>query len=385
MASKKKILIIIPSLGVGGAENVLLNFLNLMDYDRYEVDLYVVLNSGVYFDRIPSKVNLHILHYNRYIEKLSRIFYSKFFSLFIHKIYGKKIKGDYDFGLCFLDAEATEYIIHNGATIRRKATLIQSSYKTWDLIASRVKGKYIGQMKKRYQALDTIISVSHDAREEFENIFGTHPDHQVIYSPMGMQKVITKSQEKPEIDFDKSVINFIAVGRLIPVKGYDILLKAAQRLKSQALPFHIYIVGKGPLEQELRESAAKLGLQELVTVTGYVENVYPLVKQADVYVMPSRSEGLPTALCEAMILGKPAVATNVSGCKETIEHGKYGLMAEPEPESLSDAMGKMIGDEALRKKYAALSKERGKIFEDKSVMQKYYDLFDGPDLKETAF
>lgn len=374
---RKKILIIIPSLGVGGAENVLLNFLDLMDYEKYDVDLYVVLKSGIYFDRIPRQVNLKILYNNRFIEKLSRIFYAEFHSLLIHKIFGKKIKGVYDFGLCFTDSEATEYLIHNLATIKRRATIIQSSYKTWDLIATKIQGKYIEQMKRRYKAMDLLISVSQDAKSEFEKIFGVHQDHRVIFNPIYTFKVIKKSEEESAILFDKNTVNIVAIGRLIPVKGYDLLLRAAYILHQKKLDFHIYLVGRGPLKKELTEMSLKLDLQQKVTVTGYIDNIYPLVNQADIFVMTSRSEGLPTSLCEAMILGKPVIATNVSGCKETIDHGKYGLMADLTPDSLALALEQMISSKELRVKFASLSKERGNIFKDSAVMQQYYDLFDG--------
>jgi glycosyltransferase involved in cell wall biosynthesis len=374
---RKKILIIIPSLGVGGAENVLLNFLNLMDYEKYEVDLYVVLKRGVYFDRIPNQVNLKILYNNRFIEKLSRVFYSAFHSLIIHKIFGKRIKGIYDFGLCFTDSEATEYLIYNLATIKRRATVIQSNYNTWDLIANKIRGKYIEQMKRRYNAMDLLIFVSQDAKADFEKIFGTHRCHRVIFNPINTSKIIKKSEEESAVIFDRNTINIVTIGRLIPVKGYDLLLQAAHILHQKKLDFHIYIVGTGPLKKKLTNISLKLELQQKVTITGYIENIYPLVKQADIFVMSSRSEGLPTSLCEAIILGKPVIATNVSGCKEVIDHGKYGLMADLTPVSLALALEQMICSKELRIKFSSLAKERSNIFKDSEVMQQYFDLFEG--------
>lgn len=374
--AKKKILIIIPSLGIGGAENVLLNFLRLMDCGRYTVDLFVVLNRGVLFSQIPKEVNLRVLHYNRYVEKLSRILYTKFNSLILYRLFGRKIKGSYDFGLCFLDSAATEYLFHNAATIKKKAAIIQSSYKSWSLIADQIKGAHFKKMATRYKKLDTIISVSNDAQKEFIEIFGDHPDHRVIYNPINIEKVRKKSLQYPEIILNHGVINFIAVGRLIPVKGYDILLKAAKIVKKNNSNFHLYIVGHGSFEKELKHLALALEVNKLVTFTGYVENIYPLIKQADVYIMPSRSEGLPTALCEALILGKPLIATNVSGCRETIQHGDFGLMPEPNENDIAEAMVKMIQDPELRKKYSLLAQERAIVFEDSAIMKQYYSLFD---------
>lgn len=373
---KKKILIIIPSMGVGGAENVLLNFLNLMDYERYEVDLCVVLKRGKYLNDINPNVRVFYIYTNRYLEKLSRVFYKNLYSKLFYKFFGKKIKGKYNFGICFLDSGATEFLIHNDADIKRKATLVQSSYKSWDLISKNMTEKYRQQMISRYKKIDTIISVAEDSKKEFDQLFGYFDDHKVIYSPIYTKKVIKLANEEAAIQFDPKLINFIAVGRLIEVKGYDILIKAAQLLKKKNSRFHIYIAGMGPLEKKLKEMVLSLDLSTHVSILGFVDNVYPLVKQADVYIMPSRSEGLPTALCEAMILGKPVIANNVPGCAEAVQRGKYGLMPDPVPESICEAMLNMIENEALRLKYATLAEERSKVYNDDFVMNKYYALFD---------
>lgn len=99
------------------------------------------------------------------------------------------------------------------------------------------------------------------------------------------------------------------------------------------------------------------------------------MKIGDVFVMSSISEALPTVLCEAMILGKPVVVTNCSGCRELVDEERYGLMAEQNDESLADKMSQYIQQEELVKYYAQKSGERADIFDTEKVIQAYYKIF----------
>ena len=99
------------------------------------------------------------------------------------------------------------------------------------------------------------------------------------------------------------------------------------------------------------------------------------MKTGNVFVMSSVSEALPTVLCEAMILEKPVVVTNCSGCRELVDEERYGLMAEQEDESLADKMAQYLQQEDLVKHYARKSGERADIFDTEKVIQTYYKIF----------
>ena len=139
--------------------------------------------------------------------------------------------------------------------------------------------------------------------------------------------------------------------RMTPQKGHDVLLHAVRRLVRQFPRLRCLIIGDGPLAPALREQAAALGIAPHCVFTGPRTDVADLMAVVEVVVLPSRSEGLPFALLEAMALGKPVVATRVGGNGEAVEEGKTGLLTPPEdPEALAAALARLLDDpeEAVR-------------------------------------
>lgn len=137
-------------------------------------------------------------------------------------------------------------------------------------------------------------------------------------------------------------LRFIAIGRLSPEKGFDILLAAAAKLKQKGHAFSIIIVGDGHLRASLKVQKSALGLDDVVTFTGARDDVTACLRAADVYVSPSRFEGLSIALLEAMAQGLPVIATPV-GDTGGLVTSDVGIAIEPDNiASLSDAMVAMI-------------------------------------------
>jgi glycosyltransferase involved in cell wall biosynthesis len=122
------------------------------------------------------------------------------------------------------------------------------------------------------------------------------------------------------------------VGRLVPMKGQDVLLKACARAIADGVPLRLAIIGGGPLEADLRRLAGELGIQGRVEFLGVqpASAVAEHLRQADLFVLSSRSEGLPVACIEAMASGTPLIASRVQGVPELVEHGVNGLLVEPE-------------------------------------------------------
>jgi len=171
--------------------------------------------------------------------------------------------------------------------------------------------------------------------------------------------------------------SFSAFGSLIPVKGFDRLIRAAALVRDKGYDFSLHIAGSGPEEANLRRLIDELKLGEVVTLHGFLSNPYPLMKQSDVFVMSSHSEALPTVLCEAMILGVPSLVTNCSGCRGLVNSGEFGLMAEQSSRSLAEKMTEYLEKPELAEHYREKSLERSKLFDDEKVLSKYYEIFDG--------
>lgn len=147
----------------------------------------------------------------------------------------------------------------------------------------------------------------------------------------------------------------LAVGRLHQQKGFDILLNAFLQVHQSAPDWRLVILGKGPLEKNLKTQAMSLGLSKSVEFKGVVENPYEFYAQSRIFVLSSRHEGTPNALLEAMSCGVPSIVSDsCEGALAYVNHGRSGLVFENEnADNLSKKIMQLIENESLRKEYAA--------------------------------
>lgn len=140
----------------------------------------------------------------------------------------------------------------------------------------------------------------------------------------------------------------LCVGRLARVKGQDVLLSALARLEAMRPPPLLVLVGGGPEQTNLEAQATALGIGQRVRFVGAVDDVRPYLRAADCFVLPSRSEGMPLALIEAMAIGLPCVATRVGGSRDLISPGETGLLVEPEdPGELAAALDILLREDRM--------------------------------------
>jgi glycosyltransferase involved in cell wall biosynthesis len=152
-----------------------------------------------------------------------------------------------------------------------------------------------------------------------------------------------------------SPYRLLAVGRFVPTKGFDVLLRACRILVRSGVDLHLTLAGDGSRMAQLRYLAGRLGLTGRVSFPGFVthDRVSDLFLQSDLFVMPSvvdrsgNRDGLPTVILEALLHRVPVVATDVSGIFEIIQDGVTGFLVPPgDSRALADAIGRMVGDRA---------------------------------------
>lgn len=374
----KKILFLMPSMVGGGAERTLINLLSKMDYNRYHVDLLVVSNNGVYLNQVPRQVEILGLFKNDFLVRVLAFLQKKYGLQLLYKyVIKKKVKKKYDVGISFLDGNFTDllFLIQG---LNKRITWVHSSYKTYRNFAKFYENeKYRNKlMVKRYGKLDAIYFVSNDAMAEFIQIFGTYPKMEVIYNLINEKQIQSKAAQFSAQANSFKGFTFLALGSLLPVKGFDRLIRASAIVKNKGFDFSVKIVGEGPERQNLQKLIAEFNLEGNVELLGFNNNPYPLLKRATVFVMTSVSEALPTALCEAMILKKPVIVTNCSGCRELVDKGNYGLMAEQSDTDLAQKMTQLLSDPSLISFYEEKSLKRSELFNDDFVLNKYYQVFD---------
>jgi glycosyltransferase involved in cell wall biosynthesis len=140
-----------------------------------------------------------------------------------------------------------------------------------------------------------------------------------------------------------------AVGRLVPVKDHVGLVEATALLGRDGLRPIVAIAGDGPLRADIETRAAALGVQGQVRLLGHRQDIDTVFTALDVFVLPSRSEGLSNTILEAMAAGLPVVATHVGGADEMVVDGATGLLVPPaSPQALAAALRRLLLDPALR-------------------------------------
>jgi len=137
------------------------------------------------------------------------------------------------------------------------------------------------------------------------------------------------------------------VGRLIPIKGHDVLLRALAAARERVPGLELEIAGEGPLEPELRATVARLGLDDVVTFLGRVAPIGPVLERAEAVVVPSFGEGFGLVALEAMERGRPVVASAVGGLSEIVDDPRTGLLVPSgDVAALADALVELAGDPA---------------------------------------
>jgi glycosyltransferase involved in cell wall biosynthesis len=171
--------------------------------------------------------------------------------------------------------------------------------------------------------------------------------------------------------------HLVVAGRLRREKGIDILLSALPAVLRRFPGVHVSILGEGPQQAELKEQVAKLGLATSVSFHGFEPDPAPFLGHADLFVLPSRFEGMPNALLEALALGLPAVASDCAGAIREIQRSNPDMVVVPteNPSALSDGIVQMLARPKSNRPSQDQLSERLKDFDVASVTRQYTDLF----------
>lgn len=218
------------------------------------------------------------------------------------------------------------------------------------------------QLKYLLKRMDCLVPVSQEGINEFKAI--GYPESRIVYIPNG---VLIPLESKTQ--YYNEVLRVIIIARLDWQKGIDVLLKAWAKVMQQEKKLKLLIVGDGPLKSELKRLSKSLGLIGSVEFTGLVYSVEKYLRYADLFILPSRAEGLPNALLEAMSYGISCIATNVGGNGELFETenrrispGGYliarnGLLVNPDDvKGLSEAILYLIRNGRVREEIGRRSR-----------------------------
>ena len=172
-----------------------------------------------------------------------------------------------------------------------------------------------------------------------------------------------RGEARARLGLDADAIVIVGLGRLVPIKGFDLLVRALPIVASQVPSARVLLVGEGAERAHLETIAASLGVAGRLRLTGETTDVAPYLAAADVVTVPSRNEGMGRVIVEAMALGRPVVATAVGGIPDVVTDGECGRLVAPEDvDALAAALIELGRDPALRRKLGEAAAQRAEAF-----------------------
>ncbi|MBL7084451.1 MAG: glycosyltransferase family 4 protein, partial [Candidatus Aminicenantes bacterium] len=224
---------------------------------------------------------------------------------------------------------------------------------------------------------DRIIALTNKEKEDYIKFRIANEDKfDVIYSGIELDKFKELSEDKKqnlvkEFGIPEKSLIIGTVGRLVPVKGHEFLIKAAKYIISKYPEAFFVFTGDGPLEQNLKRQALELGINNNIIFLGWRSDAARIISVYDIFALPSLNEGMGRVLAEAMALGKPIVASNVGGIPDLVTHGKNGfLVPVRNSEKLAKYIQILIKNKEQREKMGQVGKEMVKNFSKEKMVEK---------------
>ena len=333
----KKVLIFGYTMEMGGAEKALSDTLNYLK-DYCEIDLYLLEPIGSLMASIPKNVTIHKLKKNILDYALFRFipFYRK---IIINKIANKK---NYSAVFGYMEGRCGTWVADIKKNIK-KIAWIHNDVSKFNIGISEK------EIKNTYSKLDKVICVSKQAKDIFcEKYNISRKKVDVIYNFINEEEILKKSEE---IELHNDVYTFVNVAKMRDQKRQDRLVYAAKYLKDLGYEFKIQLIGDGPNLEKITNLVNELDVNDKVEVLGLKTNPYPYIKAADFFVLSSYMEGYGIVIKEALLLKTKVLTTDITGPKEILEDGKFGIIVPNDDDSIKYKMKEILDDKEKFKVY----------------------------------
>lgn len=361
---KTKILFLIHDLAHGGAEKVLVNLVNNMDKTKYDITVMTLFDVGV--NRQYLKKNI------RYRYCFKKMFRGNSHIMKVwspEQLHHKFIKEHYDIEVAYLEGPCARIISGCSDQSTKLISWIHIEQHTQSKVAASFRN--YSEAERCYNRFDKIVCVSETVKQDFTSLIDLKNTPCVLYNTNESNEIIRQSKEEVnDANFSDSEIKLIVVGKLIKVKGVDRLLKIIYRLRQEKYPVHLFVLGVGAEEDNLRKYVRDHMLQKQVDFLGYQTNPYKYVAKCDLFVCGSHAEGFSTAATEALIVGTPVCTVEVSGMKEMLGYNnEFGIVTKNDDEALYMGIKHLLDDKELLLYYKIKAEERGRTFSTENTVR----------------
>ncbi|MCL6458248.1 MAG: glycosyltransferase [Gorillibacterium sp.] len=367
---KKRLLFVTQYLHTGGVERSLLTLLTDLDYSKYEVDLLLFDHSGLLYKLVPPQVNILPPLFDTFTVSLPqaiplllkagrlRLLAGRVLSSTLAKFSKGKGVGirwsiyryslirtwrHYDSAISYLDFFCNYYVAEKVSANKKIL------YNHMDYAYSESQGWPCPRLeRKSFATCDYIVSVAEPARNTLAAYFPEYAGKmRVIHNQISPVTIRALSREEGYQD-GFSGIRLATVARLVEEKGVLLALEACRLLVDRGLNVRWYLIGGGPLTEELKQRAAEQGIADAFVLLGEQANPYPYIASCDIYVQPSLTEAHCIAVEEALALWRPVVVTDIPSFQRQIVEGETGIHVTLHPQGLADGIERLYASAALR-------------------------------------
>lgn len=371
---KKKVLVIGITMAAAGSEKAFLSFASkAIDFSRYEVDLLLAKKEGDFLEKIPKEIRVLEMEKMGEIFTLDRknafrMIKSHFLSenplriftllpyilgrltartaeektFHAHRIWLEMMKKmpmlehEYDIALAYWGDRTMFYMIDKVKAVKKIAWLHFDYGKP-----PREDALY----EKYFNACDRVITVSSEIENSLKKALPSVASKvMTVENTIDRDEILRLAEEDADFEDDFSGIRILTIGRICEQKGYDLAVPAVARLYSEGYPIRWYIIGKGSSEEEaaLKERICVCEAENAVRMLGIRKNPYPYIKEADIYMQPSRHEGKPISVEEAKVLCKPILVTDYTSASEQLENGMLGKIKNISENEIYEGLKEML-------------------------------------------
>ena len=365
-SKKKSLLFVCYGLGIGGIEKCLVNLINALPEERYDIDLLVMnpeyemmpqirrhvtfldafsytLNTEFTMQEIKKRggilrhLNLLLPYFDHRVRiKLGLPVWTKF----------RPVEKEYDVAVAYSqNGIALNYVIDK-VTAKRKVLWYHNG-------AYEFTGKQYELDRRYYGCFDCIVAVSRDCAEILREKFPIIRGKILVLRNFCDAKSVRENANRfvPET-FSREGVHIVTVGRMTREKGADLALEACRSLCAEGRKITWHWIGDGSRAAEIRKQADAWGLSDSFLLEGNQENPYPFILNGDIYVQPSYYEAYSTTVTEAKILCRPMVVTDVGGMRDQLTDGQNALIVPVDAPAIADAVRSLLNNASMRESFS---------------------------------
>lgn len=359
---KKKVFIIVPTLGTGGGEKLVIDLATNIDKSKFDVSIVCLFpKKNTIYEKIAMREGINIIYMNKNMGLDIKLIFS-LIRLF------KTNKPD----IVHTHLNVMPYVLPAVITSKVKSRL----HTVHSVAEKEAEGISRLIMKCAYKIFKfTPVAICDYVKGTIEEVYKIKSSEiSCIYNGINTSLFNRRNLENTKTKREQT--HLISVGTLYHVKNHKLIIDAFSEVQKQVPNIKLTILGDGELRNELEQQIKSYGLNNKIQLKGIVENVWDELNNADIYVMASNYEGLPLSILEAMACELPIIATKAGGVVDIVKNEENGLIIDiGNQKQLQDAIIKLCTDDALREGMSKKSKTLSKRYDIKRVSKLYEEIY----------